>query len=142
MTIAINVMTNETSIEFLLFSNPFAPSIHAETTIKAPILELANEFSTAERIYMLIKNGSFALGRQFIKDAFLTAAGQTESGQAANLKAIVKLCIQIAAQSYKSKSTNHLNIWFDPFSGRLELSTRNGLKDSLTVFTAQSRIAE
>ncbi len=123
----LQVVANDMSLDFLLLSNPF---------------EAAIEVSSAERIYKLVKNGSFALGRQTIIAAFQAAASQTTDGQAVNVKAIVKLCLEITAESYKSTNpANHLKIWFDPFTARVEMQAGNGLKDSLSIWSNQQRIA-
>lgn len=136
-------MTNtQTSIaaheaEFLFISNLFdaAPSAPAANISEKVILTS----SPAERVFRMVKNGNFGFNRQEIIDAFI-AVGGSNNGAPVDYKAIIKLCLDVVAQSHKN-SKSALRLWFDPFTGRLELELANGLCDSLQIYTRNIAMA-
>lgn len=103
--------------EFIVLSNPFE--------LSAPRKECS-----PEQILKMVKNGNFGLYREQIIAAFKQAGGSTEI----NLRAIIKLCLDVVAESCSNGKTG-IRLWFDPFTGRLELEAANGLKDSLLLST-------
>ncbi|MBY0547422.1 MAG: hypothetical protein K2W95_09030 [Candidatus Obscuribacterales bacterium] len=127
------------AITELFLSNPFElagnPAQISRVEPSQPV-----DGRTAARLYALLRQGSFARSRNQIIDIFITAGGgKSQSGQPVNLKAIIALCLTTSAESFKSKNVRQqLTLWFDPFTGRIELQTSDGLRDSLTVWTKLS----
>lgn len=122
--------------EFLFFSNPFTVSQASPGSLLSQqqnSLGIIGENSrcSAERLFRLIKNGTFALCREQILEAFESVGGLKHSSHI-NLKGIIKLCVDIVAESHK-KGKSGLRLWFDPLTGRLELESANGLTDSLQI---------
>lgn len=118
----METLTNSTPTEFLFFSDPFSPA-------KVTGFETVGSPASAGTIARLIKNGTFALARQQVMDAFHNVGGK---GQLTNLKGIVRLCLLVVAESHKTNQP--VRLWFDALSGRLELECSNGLKDSLSLY--------
>lgn len=116
--------TSETNLDFLVLSNPFS----GESTSKDVVAPVWN----ASKIYQLIKLGHFGFDRERIVAAF-TAGSKTF--QRRDLKRIIGLCLEVEAESNRN-SRAALRLWFDPFSGRLELESANGLRDSLCLFAS------
>lgn len=102
--------------------------------------EAGNQATTSERIFNLIKSGSFAFAGREVKAAFEQAGGKDASGLPTNKEAIVNLCMDIVAFSHRScNAAQHIKLWFNPFTGRLHLTTGAGTSDCLTIWTALSR---
>jgi hypothetical protein len=132
-----NVQTVDNGSEYLVFSNLFAAENELANVLPNPVpaVESIVEASPAERIYKLVRRGTFGLSRQQVIDAFVAAGGMNACGQPVNFQAVIRLCLEITAQSHKAgKAADQIRIWFDPFSGRLELTTANGSRDNLTVW--------
>lgn len=80
----------------------------------------------------MVKNGSFGLYREQIISTFKLAGG---AAACSNLSAVVKLCLDVVAESCKNGKAG-LKLWFNPFTGRLELEAANGMRDSLPLWSA------
>lgn len=126
------------SITELFLSNPFElADSHAQVVSAEQNSPVSGQ--TAERLYALVKQGSFARSRSQIIEIFTTAGGKTPGGEPVNVKAIIALCLTASAESFKSKNIEQrIALWFDPFSGRIELQTTDGLRDSLTIWAKLS----
>ena len=117
-------MTNTANEQgFLTFSNPFTSEKTAE---------ISNVKDTRiQRIANLLAQGSFAPVSNQVITLFMEAGGMDNLGGALNIKAVIALCMEI------SNSNNSIELWYDPFSGRLELSTE-GKSDSLTIWAKRA----
>ncbi len=114
---------------FLFFSNPFE-STHGLNDLQ--------EYD-AEKVFKMVKNGNFGLYRQQIINTFKHVGGSGVVGAPENIKAIIKLCLDVVAESCRSGKAL-IRFWFDPFTGRLELETANGLRDSLLVWSSPAAV--
>ncbi len=121
-----NVLTVVNETEYLVISNLFEQTAGADVAVVAQAI-------SAEQIFNLVKNGSFGFGRKQIVDAFMVAGGKTAAGQPASIKNVIALCLEISAQAYKNSNAGQVRIWFDAFTGRIELSA-NGQRDNLTIW--------
>ncbi len=89
----------------------------------------------AARLFDLVSRGSFALGRKEITEAFIAVGGLSANGGPEQLDAVIELCLHITSESYRAGNTRRrTRVWYDPFTGRLELETMTGARDSLTVW--------
>lgn len=90
------------------------------------------------RIACLLAQGSFGAVRQQVTDLFIEFGGYDLDLTPKNLKAVLKLCMDITAASHRSLSSQSFELWYDPFSGRLELSTASGGADSLSIWSKRT----
>lgn len=89
-------------------------------------------------IACLLAQGSFGAVRQQITDLFIEFGGYDFDLTPKNLKAVLKLCMDISAASHRTLSSQSFELWYDPFSGRLELSTASGSVDSLSIWSKKT----
>lgn len=90
------------------------------------------------RIACLLAQGTFGAARQQVIDLFVEVGGYDFSLSPRNLKAVLKLCLDLSIASHRSLSTESFELWYDPFSGRLELSTKTGANDSLSIWSKKA----
>lgn len=90
------------------------------------------------RIACLLAQGSFGAARQQVTDLFIEFGGYDFDLTPKNLKAVLKLCMEITAASHRTLSSQSFELWYDPFSGRLELSTTSGAADSLSIWSKRT----
>lgn len=90
------------------------------------------------RLACLLAQGSFGAVRQQVTDLFVELGGYDLDLTPRNLKAVLKLCMDITAASHRSVSSQSFELWYDPFSGRLELSTASGKADSLSIWSKRT----
>lgn len=127
---------SDANLACLVFTDLFA-------AVKNPAPKSLENNKTADtriqRLGSILSQGTFGAVRQQVVDLFLESAGIDAEGRPARLNEVVRLCQEISNSTYKlHQGCLFLELWYDPFTGRLELSSSNGQQDSLSIWARQS----
>ncbi|MCC7528473.1 MAG: hypothetical protein IT342_08125 [Candidatus Melainabacteria bacterium] len=109
------------ALGFIEFTDPFASFENRK----------ASQTSPAERLYHLMKSGSFAIGSEEIRTLII---GSITGGSAASVRAkLIRLCLEIGMLSYRSGDPEKvIAVWFDACTQMLHLKTAAGMSDRMS----------
>jgi len=114
-----NRVSTAENCQFLTFDNPFC---------EQPTVDAA----TFERLHHLLKSGSVAMARVEI-DALITAICRSCAHEKTAF-ALAELCLEINMLSSSSAEIGkRISVWFDSYSGRLNVKAGSGRIDSISV---------
>jgi len=90
------------------------------------------EKSPAERLFRLLRNGSFALGKAEIEALFAMSVQSLEPTE--NQSSLTRLCMEISMISHRAGDPlKVISVWFDASTQMLNLRTAKGQCDRLSL---------
>ncbi|MBX9686354.1 MAG: hypothetical protein K2X27_06600, partial [Candidatus Obscuribacterales bacterium] len=92
--------------------------------------------SRAKRLARILSQGKFEPVRSEVKSYFDEFVPTNSQGAPADFHALLLVCSELSDLSFDdAQKANLLRLWFDPFSGCLELACLDGSRDSLQLWT-------